>query len=387
MSLSSHSLSTSASASPSTNPSKITSTVIPEQMSGVVLTGHGGLEKLEYKTDLPVPTPKADEVLIRVGASAVNNTDINTRIGWYSKSVTGQTNAGGKEGFDSVNDDDASWSGIPLVFPKIQGADCCGEVVSVGQDVDSSRLGERVLVRTMQSISQRDDAFDCITYGSEYDGGFAQYAIVRACEAFTINSDLTNAELASFPCAYSTAENMIDRANIKAGETVLITGASGGVGSAAIQLVKRRNARAIAICSESKMSDLAKFGADQVIPRGGDLLQTLGKDSVDVVIDLVAGPQWPELSDVLCRGGRYAVAGAIAGPIVEMDVRTLYLKDLSFFGCTFQPRHVFENLVTYIEKGEIKPMIAQSFPLQDIHQAQEVFLAKKFIGKLVLLPE
>ncbi|MCO4759537.1 MAG: alcohol dehydrogenase family protein [Oceanospirillaceae bacterium] len=355
------------------------------RMSGIILTGHGGLDKLEYKTDLLVPTPANNEVLIRVGASAVNNTDINTRIDWYSKGVTSDTNTGASTGFESANNDDASWSGVPLTFPRIQGADCCGEIIAVGSDVNLNRIGERVLVRPMQS-HPTGDKYGCITFGSEYNGGFSQYATVRDSEAFSINSTLTDTELASFPCAYSTAENMIDRVNVHAGETVLITGASGGVGSAAIQLVKRRQATVIAVCSSNKMEQIKAIGADQVISRGDSLIDTLGCGSVDVVIDLVAGPQWPELPDLLRRGGRYTVAGAIAGPIVDMDVRTLYLKDLSFFGCTYQPRHVFENLISYIERGEVKPLVSKVFALKDIGAAQQVFMEKKFIGKLLLVP-
>lgn len=358
---------------------------IPEQMSGVVLTGHGGLEVLEYRTDLKVPQPQPGEVLIRVGASGVNNTDINTRIGWYSKAVSGATNAGAADGFDSVDDDDASWSGIPLTFPRIQGADCCGEIVAVGEGVDPSRIGERVLVRNMQPAFDAEEPYRCITFGSECDGGFSQYAVSRARETYAVQSTLTDAELASFPCAYSTAENMIDRADVKAGETVVITGASGGVGSAAIQLAKRRGATIIAICGADKSEQVKALGADQVVSRGQSLVKTLGKDRVDVVIDLVAGEQWPELPDLLRFGGRYAVAGAIGGPLVEMDVRTLYLKDLTFFGCTYQPRHVFENLLRYIEAGEIKPVVSKTYPLSAIGEAQQAFMAKQFTGKLVLI--
>ncbi len=363
----------------------MTATTIPQQMAGVVLTGHGGLEVLEYKTDLEVPQPQAGEVLIRVSASGVNNTDINTRIGWYSKAVSGETNAGAADGFDSVDDDDASWSGIPLAFPRIQGADCCGEIVAVGEGVDPARIGERVLVRTMQSAFDAEEPYRCITFGSECDGGFSQYAVSRAKETYAVNSTMTDAELASFPCAYSTAENMIDRADVKAGETVVITGASGGVGSAAIQLVKRRNAKVIAVCGEDKRAQVEALGADQIVPRGGSLVKALGKDGADVVIDLVAGEQWPELPDLLRFGGRYAVAGAIGGPLVEMDVRTLYLKDLTFFGCTYQPRHVFENLVRYIEAGEIQPVVSKTYPLSEIGEAQQAFMAKQFTGKLVLI--
>lgn len=357
---------------------------IPEQMSAVLLTGHGGFDKLEYRTDVKVPQPAAGEVLIRIGASGVNNTDINTRIGWYSKQVTGDTNTGASDGFDAEVDDDAGWNGA-LQLPRIQGADCCGDVVAVGEGVSDSRIGERVLVRSMQNKAGADD-FNCITFGSECDGGFAQFATARADEAFAVNSDMTDIELASFPCAYSTAENMVDRAGVSTGDRVLITGASGGVGSAAIQLVKRRGATAIAVCGKDKQAFVSELGTDQIISRGESLIGALGKDSVDVVIDLVAGKQWPELLEVLCPGGRYAVAGAIAGPIVELDVRTLYLKDITFYGCTWQPKHVFENLISYIERGEIKPLVSATYPLQDIAKAQQVFIDKTYPGKLVLIP-
>ncbi|MEH6824618.1 MAG: alcohol dehydrogenase family protein [Motiliproteus sp.] len=359
---------------------------LPRRMAGVVLTGHGGLDKLEYREDLSVPRPGRGEVLIRVGAAAVNNTDINTRIAWYSKGVTGQTNAGAAVGFDSACDDDASWSGVPLAFPRIQGNDCCGVIVAVGEGVDVGRIGERVIVRNLQQAPADTEAFSCITFGSECDGAFAQYTKSLASETYRIESDLSDSELASFPCAYSTAENMLERAGVKAAERVLITGASGGVGSAAVQLAKRRGAVVIAVCGSEKVSAVKALGADRVLTRGTSLTADLGCESVDVVIDLVAGSQWPELLELLRRGGRYAVAGAIAGPLVELDVRTLYLKDLSFFGCTYQPRFVFENLIGYIEQGELKPLVAKTYPLKQLVQAQQDFMAKGFIGKLVLVP-
>ncbi|UTW13087.1 alcohol dehydrogenase family protein [Marinobacterium rhizophilum] len=361
-------------------------TPVPKFMTGVQLTGHGGLDKLQYRQDLAVPQPGAGEVLIRVGAAGINNTDINTRIGWYSKGVSGATDQGAAQGFDTVRDDDGGWAGVPLEFPRIQGADCCGEIVAVGSQVDAARVGQRVLVRTMQSAPDTQEDYQCVTYGSEFDGGFAQYAIARSSEAFAVNSDLGDIELASFPCAYSTAEGMLERAQLQAGERVLITGASGGVGSAAVQLARRRGAYVIAVCGAQKRDDVLALGADEVIARGDNLVTALGADSVDVVVDLVAGPQWPQLCDVLRRGGRYAVSGAIAGPLVELDVRTLYLKDLTFLGCTWQPKKVFENLIGYIERGEIRPLVAKSYPLEQIVAAQEAFMAKTFTGKLVLVP-
>ena len=204
-------------------------------------------------------------------------------------------------------------------------------------------------------------------------------------ESFKIESDWLAAELASIPCAYSTAENLLERSNVRAGEVVLITGASGGVGSAAIQLAKRRGASVVAIASKSKADAVKVIGADEVINREDRLVSSLENESIDVVIDLVAGSDWADLLDVLKRGGRYAAAGAIAGPIVELDIRTLYLKDLTLLGCTVQDSQVFKNLIGYIERNEIKPLVSRTYPLKDIVSAQKDFLAKRYVGKLVLL--
>ena len=125
---------------------------IPKLMSGVYLTGHGGLEKLIYKEDIPMPVPQAGEVLIKVKGAGINNTDINTRLGWYSKTGTSDTNAGGTDGLSEVDDDDASWSGVPLQFPRIQGGDICGLIIQVGEGVEQDRIGTRTLVRSMQNI-------------------------------------------------------------------------------------------------------------------------------------------------------------------------------------------------------------------------------------------
>jgi len=187
---------------------------LPTQMHAVLLTGHGGLEKLEYRRDVPVPQPNAGEVLIQVAAAGINNTDINTRVGWYSKSVDKATNSGGASGFEDVDADDASWSGKPLTFPRIQGADICGHIVAVGEGVDAQRIADRVIVRSMQPDTQSGNIMGLWTVGSECDGGFAQFAVVRAHEAYTVDCDWSDTELASIPCAYSTAENMLHRAGL-----------------------------------------------------------------------------------------------------------------------------------------------------------------------------
>lgn len=343
---------------------------LPTTMRGVQLIGHGGMEMLKVSTDLPVPTPGPGDVLIRVSAAGVNNTDINTRIGWYSKHDN-----------DAA---DASWTGEALALPRIQGADVCGHVVAVGHGVDPSRIGQRVLVEPCLREAGGQLRSPPWYFGSECDGGFAEFTVVASRHAHAINSPLTDVELASFPCSYSTAENMLTRSQVAPGERVLITGASGGVGSAAIQLARARGAYVVAVSTPSKTPALRALGADEVIPRDAVLTNSIGANSIDVVIDLVAGPQWPQYLDVLRPGGRYAVSGAIAGPIVELDVRTLYLKDLSLFGCTVLGTEVFANLVRRIEAGEIAPVVACSFPLEQIATAQDVFQQKQHVGKIVL---
>jgi len=357
---------------------------IPKTMHAVMLTGHGGIDMLVYKTDVEVPLPKSDEVLIRVKASGVNNTDINTRIGWYSKSVTSDTNKGGASGLEDAKKNDSSWSGKPLKFPLIQGADVYGEIVKVGSDISPKRIGESVLVRTMQENPHTSEN-NCWTLGSECNGGFAQYTAVRSSEVFVINSDWSDTDLGSIPCAYSTAEGLLHRSKLEK-ETILITGASGGVGSAAIQLAKLRDATVIAQCAVEKKEEVIQIGADKIVFRNSDLLKEIGRDAVDIVIDLVGGPKWTQLLDILKPGGRYATSGAIAGPIVKLDLRTLYLKDLTLYGCTFQSKEVFRNIIKYIEENKIKPLVAKSYPLKEIKKAQLDFLSKKFTGKLVLVP-
>lgn len=359
--------------------------MIPSTMTAAVLTGHGGLEKLAVRNDVPVPRPKAGELLIQVGAAGVNNTDINTRIGWYSKKVEAETGDGGALGFAAIDNDDASWSRTPLKFPLIQGADVCGRVVAVGEGVRSERIGQRVIVRNMLRTYVDYRPYECWTLGSECDGGFAQFTVAPARETYAVSCDWSDEELAAIPCAYSTAENMLDRAAVGR-ERVLVTGASGGVGLAAVQLAKRRGATVIGVCSPNKAAEVKAQGADLTVDRNSGLVGALGSETVDVVIDLVGGRQLRHLLELLRRGGRFAVAGAIGGPIAEIDIRDVYLKDLTLFGCTFQEDHVIENLVRYIENGEFRPVISRVYPLSEIAVAQQDFLSKSHTGKLVLVP-
>jgi len=356
---------------------------IPSVMRAVVLHGHGDFDQLEYRQDVKVPSPASGEVLIRIGAAGVNNTDINTRVGWYSKAVVdGTASASFHAGPNAA---DSSWTRTALTFPRIQGADACGHIVAVGASVDAARIGERVIVDPLlRSIPAGRGSTGY--FGSERDGAFADFATVPAVNACKITSQFTDVELASFPCSYAAAENMLALARVDAGETVLVTGASGGVGSAAVQLAKRRGAHIIALASTAKGAVIRSLGAGRVLDREADLTAELGVESVDVALDVVGGRHFPQLIEVLRRGGRCAIAGAIAGPIVELDLRSLYLKDLRLLGCTIFGPEIFRNLIGYIEREEIRPIVSATYPMSAIVAAQSDFLTKARAGKIVLTP-
>ncbi len=358
---------------------------LPKTMRAMVTMGHGDLDQMVMHTDWPRPEPASDEVLIRVGACGLNNTDVNTRSGWYSKTVTQATTG---EGFEDVGEEDPTWGGAPITFPRIQGADVCGEIVAVGDSIDKARIGERVI--TDGWLRDADDLGDINKtgyYGSERDGGFAEFATTPSRNALAIQSDLSDAELATFSCSYSTAEGMLTRAGVTAEDTVLVPGASGGVGGALVQLAKRRGARVIAMASEAKHSEVATLGPDMMLPRNpDDLRRALKGEKITVVADVVGGPYWPTLIDILERGGRYTCSGAIAGPMVELDLRTFYLRDLTFTGSTVIAPEVMPNLIRYIESGEIKPALAATYPLEQLHEAQTAFIAKTHAGNIVVTP-
>lgn len=350
-----------------------------QTMMAVVTTGTGGYDRLDYRK-VARPEPGPGEVLLRVLAAGVNNTDINTRLGWYSAAVRGST---GDTAADTVRTDGGWNAATP--FPLIQGTDCCGRIVASGPGVASGRIGQRVIVRACM----RKNGFgsmETVWLGSDFPGAFAEYVAVPAQEAFAVDCGWSNTELASIPCAFGTAETMLERARVKAGMRVLVPGASGGVGSAVVQLARRRGAEVIAITSDAKREDVRALGAARVLTRNDDLLAVLGQESVDVVVDNVAGPDFATMLKLLRRGGRYATSGAIAGPVVELDLRDLYLKDITLVGSTAWDEPVFPNLVSYIESGEIRPQVAGTWPLEQIADAQRAFGAKAHVGKIVLVP-
>jgi NADPH:quinone reductase-like Zn-dependent oxidoreductase len=353
-------------------------------MKAVVTIGNGGPEMLEYR-DVPVPRPGPGEVLLQVLAAGVNNTEINTRLGWYSSSVTASTESAAEaEEREAVAKDDGGWS-APTPFPLIQGTDCCGRVVEVGPGGDESIIGRRVMVRPcMRPLGF--GSMENIWMASDFDGAFAQFVKVPASEVFAVECDLSDVELGAMPCAYGTAENMLHRAGVTGAEHVVVTGASGGVGSAAVPLAKRRGAAVTAVAARAKAEQVRALAADRVIDRDDDIVAALGERSVDVVVDNVSRPAFGGLLDVLERGGRYVSSGASGGPIVTLDKRTFYLKDLTLIGCTAWDEPVFPDLVSYIERGEVRPLVAKTFPLESIADAQREFLEKRHVGNFVLIP-
>jgi alcohol dehydrogenase len=349
---------------------------LPVTMSGVYLTRHGGPEALEWRQDIPVPRPGPGQVLVKVLAAGVNNTDINTRIGWYAPEVTGATE-------DTDQEVEAGgWSGA-LRFPLIQGGDVCGQVVALGDGVQGVQMGARVTCPINQPRPTPENPFGFVALGSEYDGAFAQFCLLEARDLYDVSdAPLSDVEIAAIPCAFGTAAGLLERAGVDGSSDVLITGASGGVGLAAVQLACQMGANVTGISSASKAADVTQAGASAVIERGA----ALPKDRFSHVIDLVAGAIWPQLIDALKPGGHYATAGAIGGPMVEADLRRIYLRDITIHGCTYQSAKVFGALIARVNAGDIRPLVSQTYPLAEIARAQEEFQSKRYPGKLVLLP-
>ena len=336
------------------------------------------MEKLEYREDVPTPEPAEGEVLIAVGAAGINNTDIWTREGAYGTEDDPTAASGWRRG-------------NPMQFPRIQGADIVGRIVGVGGDANASRIGKRVIVDNALYGGGEEGLVDSGLIGSERDGGFAEYVAVPAENAHAIESPLSDAELATFPTAYVTSLRMLNRSRVSAGETVLVTGASGGVGSGLIQLARLRGARIIALVGSGKEDQALALGAESVITRDtGDLPAAVAKAAggrpIDVAADVVGGDAFADLLDILRPMGRYVTAGAIAGPVVRLDLRTLYLKQLELVGSTMGTHEEFASLVDHIASGRIKSLLARTYPLSDIRRAQRDFMNKNFFGKLVLVP-
>ncbi|WP_288944625.1 zinc-binding dehydrogenase [uncultured Marinobacter sp.] len=365
--------------------------MIPNTMKAMVLTGHGDVDKLEYQ-DVPVPAPGAGQVLVQVTATAKNNTDRKAREGLYPTKKGEMTSfqMGGKP---------------TLVFPRIQGADIAGRVVAVGDGVDESRIGERGLLDfNIYANDRRDINLTPDYYGHGADGGYAEYVALPADQFHHIpNAELADAEVASMGmCSYQTAMHMLTSANIKAGERVLVTGASGGVGTALIQLCRIMGAIPYALSKQDKAAALLELGAEAVLDRSDmdsfvDRVKAeTGGKPIDAVMDLVGGEMTDVFIDTMIFDmnarstyPRLSIAGASGGNISEILWTRIYLYQVQIFGVSHGTREEAEQLMAWIRGGQLKPVLHGAFRLSDLHRAEEYFVNRgsNYLGKIVIVPD
>lgn len=367
---------------------------LPGSMAAMVLTGHGDIERLEYRHDLPVPQPGPGEVLVRVTATAKNNTDRKAREGLYPTKDQG----------DKVS---FQIGGSPtLTFPRIQGADVAGRVAGVGEGVDRARIGERGLLDfNLYADARRDINLTPDYYGHGADGGFAEYIAVPADQFHAVaNPDLADAELAAMGmCSCQTALHMLTSARVKAGERVLVTGASGGVGTALIQLCRILGAIPYALSQADKADALIDLGAEAVLDRSRDMADfekrvraVTGDRPIDAVMDLVGGDMTDRFIDTMIFDmkqradyPRLSIAGASGGNVSEIMWTRIYLYQVQIFGVSHGTRAEAEQLIEWIRAGQLRPVLHAAFRLSDLHAAERYFVDRgsNYLGKIVMVPD
>lgn len=367
---------------------------IPKTMNAAVLTGHGGVETIDYRNDVPVPELNPGYVLIEVTATAKNNTDRKVREGLYVTS----------EDADATS---FQMSGQPtLTFPRIQGADVVGRIVAVGVGVPSDRIGERGLLDfNIYRDERRDINLTPDYFGHGADGGFAEFMAAPSDQFYTVNDDnLSDAQLASLGmCSYQTGYHMLTSARVRSGEQILITGGSGGVGTALIQLCRLLGAVPHVISSAGKAEKLKALGAESVIDRtsASDLPAAVhaatGGVRIDAVMDLAGGELVLQLLALLTERmaeradyPRLSIAGASAGNITRLLWTTVYLYQIQIFGVSHGTRAEADQLMAWIREGSLKPVLHGTFRLSEIHRAERYFAGERgadFLGKVVIVPD
>ncbi|AOM84477.1 zinc-binding dehydrogenase [Salisediminibacterium beveridgei] len=345
-------------------------------MRAVQVMGYGDVDQLQTVTQ-PVPEPKKDEVLIQVKACAINNTEIWMREGAYG--------TGAKSG----------WRPEGVQFPRTPGSDITGIVVKTGEAVDDGMIGKSVVLFPFTSSGadgEEQYADDMAFIGSEYDGGYADYVVWPAALCFDMPlPDFT--ESAVFSVSGLTAWHMAEQLQIQPGETVVVTGANGGVGSLNVQIAARVfGAKVIAIVGDLTMADSLKaLGATHVCSYrsehlADEILSVTG-GPVDAVLDVVGDALFATSLKVLKKGGKFCTSGSAGGQKTELDFRTLYLKHITLFGSVLGTREEFRRMLHAIAAGTIQPVIDRTFPLTQAREAQTYFKKAGKLGKVVLLPE
>lgn len=341
---------------------------VPATMGAVLLRGHGDVDQYAFREDVPVPIPGPLDILVEVEAASLNNTDVNVRSEWY---------AGGVEE-------------PGLRFPRIQGADVAGRIVRAGAGVDARRVGERVICdpHLRQGAERRPERSVTAGYlGFDLDGGFAQYVVLPVANAWPVPESLPAEELACYPVAYSTALEMLLRSRARAGQTIVVTGASGGVGTACVQLAKVLRLDVVAVASAAKAQRLRELGADHVVDRGsGSVVEAIEEAVGDVaaVLDVVGATMLPGLLEVVQDGGTCVTAGGIGGPLASIDLRQLIYKDVDLRGIATPRISTFAMLVDLIGREAIRAPVAGVHPLRELAAAQQEFMRKQHVGKIAV---
>ena len=345
-------------------------------MKAVQVTGYGDVDKLEI-TQQAIPEPKDNEVLIKVRACAINNTEIWMREGAYG--------TGSKSG----------WRPEGVQFPRTPGSDITGSVVKVGDSVEESMLGKDVVLFPFTSSGV--EGFEHISedmsfIGSEYDGGYAEYLVWPAQLCFDMPLP-DYIDSAVFTVSGLTAWHMVEQIQAQPGETIVVTGANGGVGSLNVQIASKVfGATVIAIVGDLDLEEkLKKLGATHVLSyKSNNLVKEIievNGGPIDSVLDVVGDALFSTSLQVLKRGGKLCTSGSAGGQKTELDLRTLYLKHITFYGSVLGTREEFKRMLHAISAGEIKPVIDRTFPLEKAREAQIYFKKAGKLGKVVLLPE
>ena len=341
-------------------------------MKAIRIHEHGGLDVLKYE-EVPVPEIGPGEALVRVKACALNYLDI-----WVRRGLPG------------------------LSLPHIPGCDIAGAVEELGEGVEGFQRGERVVVNPSVSCGyceycrQGEDPL-CDTYhilGEHVDGGYAEFVRVPARNLMRIPEGFSFEEAAAAPLVFQTAwRALISRAQLRPGETVLILGASGGVGTACVQIGKLVGARVFAVAgTEEKLEKLSELGADALINYaetdfGKEVWRLTNKRGVDVVVDSIGEATWEKSLRALAKDGRLVTFGATSGPMPPTNVPLLFWRQLRIIGTTMGNRKEFFDVMELIWQRRLRPIVDRVFPLKEAAEAQRLMEDRKHFGKLVLVPE
>lgn len=343
-------------------------------MKALCFYEHGGLNVLRYD-DVPKPKPASDEALVRVRATALNHLDVFVRQGW---------------------------PGLDLPKPHWGGSDVAGEIAELGENVTDWEVGQRIVVDP--GITTREDEFvrrgehsvspGYVILGEDVRGGHAEFLTVPAGNLMAMPEDLDFAEAAAPLLVGLTAWRMlIHRARLRAGESVLIVGAGGGVNSMAIQVAKLTGARVYALTSTDDKERMARdLGADVVLnyrqdPQWSRTIYGLtGKRGVDVVVDNVGQATLPQSMRAVARGGRIVIVGNTSGPHAQIDIRYIFGKQISLIGSTMGNHQDFRDVTELLWTGRLEPVIDCVMPLSEGKRAFEILESGEKFGKIVLQP-